>query len=119
MLLCVLSVGGEGDGLEPGWEDVGWGGRVGDGSVVDGGWWCVREGIFLYIIARRNLRDILGIVRFPMNLIMGVRSACAAEARRALVAANMVRRSSSEGGKRPMERRKQAEGDLVSRGRGL
>jgi hypothetical protein len=31
-------------------------------------------------------RDIHGVVRFPKNLIIGVRSACAAEARKALVA---------------------------------
>ena len=31
-------------------------------------------------------RDVPGVLRFPRNLINGVRSACAAEARRALVA---------------------------------
>ena len=38
-----------------------------------------------YIDNKKN-RDIPGVARFPRNLISGVRSACAAEARRALVA---------------------------------
>jgi hypothetical protein len=57
-------------------------------SMVDGSCWRVRLN---YVICTKDPpRDIPGMLRFPRNLINGVRSACAAEARRALVA-NILR----------------------------
>lgn len=80
---------------------------MGVGRVIDGSYSPVRS---KHDKIGTLSRDIHGVERFPKNLIIGARSACAAEARRALVANILV-----EGIDRGMEREEAGRGLLVSR----